>query len=248
MRAHTYCSVSRIDTFVLVHSHPFLLFLFYSSNRYQNGDRDNWNNNHNNNRNNWNNNNRNNNWNNRNNNTSGGSRTFNRSQGADNRFGGPPPANNQFQQPPPQQSQPNQQSLGDEPVNTRWQEPPQQQQQPQDDQRYGRSNNFGGKWSQRGGDVDYTVPLPRDERVEQELFGTTNTGINFSKYEDIPVEATGHQVPDHIASFDDIKLTEIIRNNIKMARYDKPTPVQKYAIPIILSGRDLMSCAQTGSG
>jgi ATP-dependent RNA helicase DDX3X len=137
------------------------------------------------------------------------------------------------------------QTFGDEPVNTRWQEPSQQQQQPQED-RYGRSA-YGGKWSGRN-EVDYTVPLPRDERVELELFGTANTGINFSKYEDIPVEATGDQIPEHITSFDDIKLTEIIRSNVKMARYDKPTPVQKYAIPIILSGRDLMSCAQTGSG
>jgi ATP-dependent RNA helicase DDX3X len=108
---------------------------------------------------------------------------------------------------------------------------------------------MGGKWNEsRRGDVDYTVPLPRDDRLEQELFGTTNTGINFSKYEDIPVEATGQNVPEHITTFDDVTLTEIIRNNISLARYDKPTPVQKYAIPIIISGRDLMACAQTGSG
>ncbi|XP_055695064.1 ATP-dependent RNA helicase bel isoform X2 [Lutzomyia longipalpis] len=128
--------------------------------------------------------------------------------------------------------------------NNRWPDAP---------AREGPAPGYGGKW--RGGDsgrpsheVDCTIPLPKDELLEQELFGTANTGINFNKYEDIPVEATGSHVPPHITSFDDIKLTEIISNSISLARYDKPTPVQKYAIPIILAGRDLMACAQTGSG
>lgn len=81
------------------------------------------------------------------------------------------------------------------------------------------------------------------------MFGTGNSGINFDKYEDIPVEATGNDVPPHINSFEDVKnLTEIIRSNISLARYATPTPVQKYAIPIIISHRDVMACAQTGSG
>lgn len=62
------------------------------------------------------------------------------------------------------------------------------------------------------------------------------------------MEATGDRVPEPINSFEDVKLTEIIRNNITLARYDTPTPVQKYAIPIIISKRDVMACAQTGSG
>lgn len=32
----------------------------------------------------------------------------------------------------------------------------------------------------------------------RELFGTGNTGINFDKYEDIPVEATGDSCPKHV--------------------------------------------------
>lgn len=43
-------------------------------------------------------------------------------------------------------------------------------------------------------------------------------------------------------------MTDIIKSNIALARYDSPTPVQKYAIPIIIGQRDLMACAQTGSG
>ena len=36
--------------------------------------------------------------------------------------------------------------------------------------------------------------------------------------------------------------------NIEMAHYTAPTPVQKNSIPVILARRDLMACAQTGSG
>ena len=34
--------------------------------------------------------------------------------------------------------------------------------------------------------------------THRELFGTDNTGINFDKYEDIPVDATGDSCPTHI--------------------------------------------------
>ncbi len=37
-------------------------------------------------------------------------------------------------------------------------------------------------------------------------------------------------------------------NNIKLAKFDRPTPVQRYSIAIVTAGRDLMGCAQTGSG
>lgn len=33
-----------------------------------------------------------------------------------------------------------------------------------------------------------------------ELFSGSNTGINFEKYDDIPVEATGSNCPSHIES------------------------------------------------
>jgi len=43
-------------------------------------------------------------------------------------------------------------------------------------------------------------------------------------------------------------ISNVLKENVRKSNYDKPTPVQKWAIPIILSGRDLMACAQTGSG
>lgn len=36
--------------------------------------------------------------------------------------------------------------------------------------------------------------------------------------------------------------------NVRRCQYRVPTPVQKYAVPVGLAGRDIMCCAQTGSG
>ncbi|XP_033759680.1 putative ATP-dependent RNA helicase Pl10 isoform X1 [Pecten maximus] len=104
------------------------------------------------------------------------------------------------------------------------------------------------RWAPEPTKENWNVALQRNDRLELELFGGGNTGINFDKYEDIPVEATGESCPKHIESFEETELGEIIRNNIVLSKYAKPTPVQKYSIPIVLSKRDLMACAQTGSG
>jgi len=48
------------------------------------------------------------------------------------------------------------------------------------------------------------IPGPANPRVERELFGVPNdpskqhTGINFEKYDDIPVEASGQGVPEPV--------------------------------------------------
>ncbi|KAL0772477.1 hypothetical protein Bca101_037628 [Brassica carinata] len=45
-----------------------------------------------------------------------------------------------------------------------------------------------------------------------------------------------------------IDLGEALNLNIRRCKYVTPTPIQRHAIPILLAGRDLMACAQTGSG
>ena len=49
-------------------------------------------------------------------------------------------------------------------------------------------------------------------------------------------------------SFAQADLPPTLGNNVAKAGYKKPTPVQKRAIPCALNGRDIMACAQTGSG
>ncbi|EFN54008.1 hypothetical protein CHLNCDRAFT_31911 [Chlorella variabilis] len=81
------------------------------------------------------------------------------------------------------------------------------------------------------------------------MFDTAeNTGINFDAYEDIPVEVSGADAPEGISSFEDVDLPPALMENVKRCKYNKPTPVQRYSIPIGLAGRDMMACAQTGSG
>ncbi|KAI0832005.1 ATP-dependent RNA helicase ded-1 [Trametes gibbosa] len=142
---------------------------------------------------------------------------------------------------------------------------------------YGGRGGGGGGWGDRpqsngyqgaprgGGDSRETfgfgvwrdgkhVPGGRNVRLEKELYGEENdptkqqTGINFEKYDDIPVEATGAGVPDPVTVFTSPPLDPVLLENIGYARYTTPTPVQKYSIPIVAVGRDLMACAQTGSG
>ncbi|KAL6156114.1 DEAD-box ATP-dependent RNA helicase [Exserohilum turcicum] len=122
---------------------------------------------------------------------------------------------------------------------------------------YGKSGGGGG--SARGsGDGAWKdgkhVPGPPNPRLERDLFGVPNdpskqhTGINFEKYDDIPVEASGQGVPEPVTRFTNPPLDDHLLSNIELSGYKVPTPVQKYSIPIVMGGRDLMACAQTGSG
>ena len=48
--------------------------------------------------------------------------------------------------------------------------------------------------------------------------------------------------------FQELKIIPEILNALKREDYTEPTPIQEQAIPVVLSGRDLLGCAQTGTG
>uniref|UniRef100_A0A2N9G025 RNA helicase n=1 Tax=Fagus sylvatica TaxID=28930 RepID=A0A2N9G025_FAGSY len=119
---------------------------------------------------------------------------------------------------------------------------------------YGSGGRGGsGGWNGRSGGWDRgrdreVNPFEEDDNTEQEFGEQENMGINFDAYEDIPVETSGDNVPPPVNTFAEIDLGDALNENIRRCKYVKPTPVQRHAIPISLAGRDLMACAQTGSG
>lgn len=134
-----------------------------------------------------------------------------------------------------------------------WDVPPPRPRRAFDPSGYGApsSGRHTGSGDGRWADGKH-IPGPPDPTLERELFGVPNDptkqniGINFEKYDDIPVEASGHDVPEAVTSFTSPPLDSHLLTNIFLAHYKSPTPVQKYSIPIVMGGRDLMACAQTG--
>ena len=49
-------------------------------------------------------------------------------------------------------------------------------------------------------------------------------------------------------NFNDLNLNEALLRALADEGYTKPTPVQEQSIPIILQQKDLLGCAQTGTG
>lgn len=49
-------------------------------------------------------------------------------------------------------------------------------------------------------------------------------------------------------SFESLGLMPIILKNVREAGYETPTPIQQATIPLVMAGRDVLGCAQTGTG
>ncbi|KAG6018782.1 hypothetical protein E4U41_003586 [Claviceps citrina] len=104
------------------------------------------------------------------------------------------------------------------------------------------------QWDDDFGDVG-----PRFPELELELFGDPETrheraGLDFSKIEQIEVQQEGPTRIQPIRNFRDAGLHPVMLENVELMGYDFPTPIQKYTIPSMLQGHDVIGIAQTGSG
>ncbi|MDN4163976.1 DEAD/DEAH box helicase [Cytophagales bacterium LB-30] len=48
--------------------------------------------------------------------------------------------------------------------------------------------------------------------------------------------------------FSDFPLHDSVKDSLSMMGFEKPTPIQEEAIPLIIEGHDMIACAQTGTG
>jgi ATP-dependent RNA helicase DDX3X len=104
------------------------------------------------------------------------------------------------------------------------------------------------------GGAERAPTAAQQAEAQRELFAghIGAAGINFREYTQILVTRSGHDAenPPAIAGFHTVKasLPGFLGRNLGLLGYEAPTPIQQHAIPLALAGRDLMCCAQTGSG
>lgn len=116
-----------------------------------------------------------------------------------------------------------------------------------------RGGDFDGNkrvyhWDGEEGDLGPEFP-----ELEEELFGPADkrelpTGIDFSSMAPVELEQEGPVQIHPIARFTEAGLHPAMMKNIEMSLYQIPTPIQRYCIPAISRGHDVIGIAQTGSG
>ncbi|XP_010253045.1 PREDICTED: ATP-dependent RNA helicase DBP2-like [Nelumbo nucifera] len=87
-------------------------------------------------------------------------------------------------------------------------------------------------------------PSERVFRLKPEQIEEVRLRLNV----DVTVASDSPPAPAPIESFTDMCLHSSIMKDIAFHEYTRPTSIQAQAMPVALSGRDLLGCAETGSG
>lgn len=88
---------------------------------------------------------------------------------------------------------------------------------------------------------------PDEINLEEEEQLKIDQGINFDRFDRIEVDCRGATIKP-VDNFSDLITSELLLANIARAGYKKMTPIQRYTIPALVQGHDIVGCAQTGSG
>lgn len=87
-------------------------------------------------------------------------------------------------------------------------------------------------------------PSERIRRLQNDQIEEVMARLNV----DVHITAGTPSAPAPVESFEDMCLNPSIMKDIIFHDYSTPTPIQAQAMPVALSGRDLLGCAETGSG
>lgn len=92
--------------------------------------------------------------------------------------------------------------------------------------------------------VSQWQPSERIRRLQNEQIEEVMARLNV----DVHITPGTPPAPAPVESFEDMCLNPSIMKDIIFHDYSTPTPIQAQAMPVALSGRDLLGCAETGSG
>jgi len=81
-----------------------------------------------------------------------------------------------------------------------------------------------------------------------EITKMTDAQVEDYKAEMEGIRCKGKEVPRPIKNWPQCGVSSRILSLLKKNSYEKPTPIQAQAIPVCMSGRDIMGIAKTGSG
>jgi ATP-dependent RNA helicase DDX52/ROK1 len=97
-----------------------------------------------------------------------------------------------------------------------------------------------------GNDQAENEPAKQNKELNRKLERDSLSRKNYN------IHVSGNNVPTPLQDFDELSTRygcePYLLHNLKELGFKEPTPIQRQAIPILLSGRECFACAPTGSG
>ncbi|CAN7006697.1 unnamed protein product [Brassica oleracea var. botrytis] len=95
--------------------------------------------------------------------------------------------------------------------------------------------------------IDYE-PINKDFYEEVDSISRMSEQEALDYRHSLGIRVSGFDVPRPVKTFEDCGFSSQIMSAIKKQAYEKPTTIQCQALPVVLSGRDVIGIAKTGSG
>ena len=95
--------------------------------------------------------------------------------------------------------------------------------------------------------VTYPNFISNFYKEHESIFGLTQADVTNLRRQ-LSVSVSGSSIPRCVCSFAHLNLPDSVLSVLRSLEYHTPTPIQSQSIPCLLSGRDVIGIAMTGSG